>query len=149
MKPSLPIIIVLCVMALSSCESPNKYRRTDNVIQADKEDMELYAAQKEAQLSFDYFEDMFGELKSDSTYHFSVKKEFTDGDITEYMWVSVTDIYDNMITGNLGNEPIEIKNIRYGDLITFYADEITDWMITNSQNDNFEGGFSVKILRER
>jgi uncharacterized protein YegJ (DUF2314 family) len=58
---------------------------------------------------------------------FSVKALFTDGDHGEWMWIVVSSINGEMIEGTLGNEPVEVKNIREGDRVKVRASEIGDW----------------------
>lgn len=55
-----------------------------------------------------------------------VKIRFDQEDIpSEWMWVLVTDIMpDDMFVGQLDNDPINLTNIKCGDLLEFKREEI-------------------------
>jgi uncharacterized protein YegJ (DUF2314 family) len=61
------------------------------------------------------------------TQSFSVKAPFTDGDHKEWMWVMVSAIGDETLEGNLGNTPVNVRNVREGDRVTVRVSEIGDW----------------------
>ena len=60
------------------------------------------------------------------------------------MWLIVTAIDGDQITGKLGNSPIELRNIREGDCVQVLKPEIGDWVYT--EETVLVGGFSLPGL---
>lgn len=78
---------------------------------------------------------------------FAVKKEFTEGDTSEHMWI-VSPTYDgSAFRGRLDNEPGELKNVKLGDAVTISPKEISDWMYV--EDDKLVGGYTIRVLRDR
>lgn len=60
---------------------------------------------------------------------FYVKIRFTDESIvndvnSEYMWVLVTSVIGTRITGTLGNEPIHVLNVKFGEIVILEREQI-------------------------
>jgi len=140
------LLITTCI--LISCGGQSK-KSNDPVVFAQGNDPELEQAKKDALSTFDYFIKSFNSHFTDTTYSFSLKADFTFNGEHEHMWISLNKIENDKFYGLLGNEPQIIKNIKYGDLVNISKDQIEDWIIFNTKTNNFEGGYSAKVLQKR
>ena len=59
---------------------------------------------------------------------FSVKVGVTDGDDTEYFWVSPFREASGSFSGTLNNEPQLVSSVRLGQEISFSRGQIVDWL---------------------
>ncbi len=105
----------------------------------ENDDPRLLAAVAEARLRWPEFLLAFQRRNPNQT--FSVKAAFTDGEQTEWMWVVVSSIHDGMLDGNLGNAPVDIRNVHEGDRVTVRTSEIGDWVYQDGTK--LIGGFSL------
>jgi uncharacterized protein YegJ (DUF2314 family) len=112
------------------------------VITMEEDDARLRAAAEEARSRWPEFVAAF--RKRDEDQPFSVKVPFRDGDEVEWMWVTVLDITDETLEGNLGNAPVNLHNIREGDHVRIPISSIADWGYL--VDDKMVGGFSLKVL---
>lgn len=75
---------------------------------------------------------------------FSVKAALSDGDATEFMWLSVGAIENNVIFGRLDNDPVSIGRIKSGDRVRVAVADLNDWLYTLGNHQH--GGFTVAVL---
>lgn len=75
---------------------------------------------------------------------FSVKAPLSEGDTTEFMWLSVTALENNLIFGRLDNDPVSISRIKCGDAVRVPVSELNDWFF--SAGNQQQGGFTVAVL---
>lgn len=115
------------------------------VVRVDGDDPRMVAAVEKARESFSQFQTAF-ENRTDDDQSFAVKAPVTGGGNTEFIWVSVTGIENGIIYGDLGNEPIDLGGLHEGDRVRVEVAELNDWMY--STDDDFEGGFTVKVLKD-
>ena len=80
----------------------------------------------------------------DAGQSFSVKAPISVDDNTEFIWVNVEEISDGKVTGTLGNEPVDLGNLRLGSTVTFSENDVNDW--TYSKGDEFVGLFSANVF---
>jgi uncharacterized protein YegJ (DUF2314 family) len=60
------------------------------------------------------------------------------------MWVLVSELRGDLVAGELGNSPINVKGLREGDCVQVQAKDIGDWIYSDGQRPI--GGFSVAII---
>jgi uncharacterized protein YegJ (DUF2314 family) len=116
------------------------------VIPVDENDPQMEAAAAEARRRWPEFVAAFAERQPDQM--FSVKAPLRDGDACEFIWVRVTSIKDDMIHGELGNQPVDLTNCREGDAVQVPVAELNDWLYVGGDG-NPVGGFTVRVLCER
>jgi uncharacterized protein YegJ (DUF2314 family) len=75
---------------------------------------------------------------------FSVKAPVQDGDETEHFWVVNVSYADGVFSGEIGNDPGIVKNVKAGQTWQIKKDEISDWMYT--KGDLIHGGFTIDPL---
>ncbi len=115
------------------------------VVSSADDDPRMKAAVQEARSTWNQFEKAF-KKQSRNTESFNVKFPFKAKDKTEFMWVEVTSIDENTVTGRLGNDPVWATELKLGDEVKKKATDLADWMYL--QDGEMIGGFSVKVLME-
>ena len=78
--------------------------------------------------------------------HFSIRAPFGDGQHTEFMWVGVTAIENDMIYGKLGNEPLHVRGMNAGETVKVRVGDMNDWMFTEGKA--MRGGFTIEAIRQ-
>lgn len=111
------------------------------------DDPEMEAAVEEARRRWPEFVAAFEQRSGDDDEPYLIKAPFTDGDDTEFMWVSVTGIENDIIYGELGNSPASIKTVDEGDNVRVKLEDLNDWMCII--DDMPTGAFTLKVLSER
>ena len=87
----------------------------------------------------------------ENEWAFQVKYPFQIKDNTSYnvehIWLSDIFVKEDQYYGIVSNDPYYIKNIKYGDIVQFDINKITDWMYY--KEDKIIGGKSIKYLLEK
>lgn len=79
-------------------------------------------------------------------HDFVVKVRFTNGENAEYIWVMVTGLEGETITGTLGNEPAYLTDLHDGDVVTFPRDDVIDWIFF--EGEEMRGNYTMPVLLE-
>lgn len=140
------LLIVVCFLV--SCNGQST-KSKDSIVYAESNDPELEKAKQEALSNLDSFIESYNVHSNDLAYEYYLKIDFTDNEEHEHMWISVNKIENGQFEGLLSNEPQIIKNVKFGDLIKIKKDQIEDWIIMNTETDEMEGGYSVKVFQNR
>jgi len=111
------------------------------------DDPEMEAAVEEARRRWPEFVAAFEQRSDDEDEPYLIKAPFTDGDDTEFMWVSVTGIENDVIYGKLENSPANVKTVDEGDTVRVKLEDLNDWMCVT--DDTPTGAFTLKVLSER
>jgi uncharacterized protein YegJ (DUF2314 family) len=77
---------------------------------------------------------------------FSIRAPFGDGEHTEFMWVGVTAIENDIIYGKLGNEPVHVRGMNAGETVKVRVGDMNDWMFTEGKA--MRGGFTIEAIRQ-
>lgn len=112
------------------------------IIMVQDDDQRLAATVEEAQRRWTEFVNAYASRQQDEV--FAVKLRFTEGDKNEFMWILVSDITGDTVTGRLDNSPGIVKNVQEGDTVTAKHADVQDWMF--QRNGQMVGGFSLKVL---
>ena len=78
---------------------------------------------------------------------FAVKKEFVEGDESEFMWLTGVAFANGTFTGTLDNDPNMVTNAKIGEQYSVTVDEVQDWLYF--EDGELKGGYSVKLLQQR
>ena len=116
------------------------------IVTIEGDDPELVAAVEEAQQRWPEFVAAFEQRHTTGDENFSVKAPFGEEGAEEFMWVAVTGMENDIIYGELGNEPAT-GNLKIGDRVNLPVAHVNDWIYLH--NDELIGGFSVKVLAAR
>jgi uncharacterized protein YegJ (DUF2314 family) len=112
------------------------------VIGVAADDPRLLAAVREARRRWPEFVAAFEQR--DQGQLFSVKVPVREGKQTEYMWLSVSALENEMIYGRLDNEPVSMKRLHAGDRLRVPVRDLNDWLYT--RGDTLAGGFTIDVL---
>jgi uncharacterized protein YegJ (DUF2314 family) len=105
-------------------------------------DPRLLAAVREAKRRWPEFVAAFEQRESGQI--FSVKVPVREGKQTEFMWLSVSALENEMIYGRLDNEPVAMKRLHAGDRLRLPVRDLNDWLYT--RGDTLAGGFTIEVL---
>lgn len=105
------------------------------------DDAAMDAAIATARSRVDEFLKVLEENGADS---FSVKAPVQDGDATEHFWIVNVSYADGVFSGEIGNDPGIVSNVRLGQAWNIGKNEISDWMYT--RGDRIHGGFTIDPL---
>jgi uncharacterized protein YegJ (DUF2314 family) len=114
------------------------------VVSIKDDDPRMLAAVAEARQRWPEFVTAFETRRGKN---FSVKSPVTAADNTEFIWIEVTALENDVIYGTLGNEPIALGNLRLGSRVRVPAGELNDWVYLD-QREEMVGGFTVRVLAE-
>lgn len=118
------------------------------VINVSADDAEMNAAIQEAQGTLDTF---IASLQSPQPGQtgFSIKARFAFGDDGGYEHIWIADVsYDGKaFSGTIANEPVDVKNLEFGQRVTIPVSEVTDWMLV--QDGKLVGGYTLRVLLKR
>jgi uncharacterized protein YegJ (DUF2314 family) len=138
----------LFVALLFSCNT-KRQNADDPLVYAEANDPELEQAKNDALAKLDYFINSFNAHPNDSTRFYSVKADFVEDETHEHMWIELSYIEGDQFKGVLGNDPENLTHLQMGDTITISRKDIEDWIITDDNSEDFEGGFSIKVFQKR
>ncbi len=113
------------------------------VINVPEDDPRMLAAVTEARTRWPEFVAAFDAKAGES---FSVKAPVTAGGNTEFIWVQVESVAGEDIAGTLGNEPVDLGDLREGSPVTVQVPELNDWMFLRDGEP--VGLFTVKAIQE-
>ena len=85
-------------------------------------------------------------FNSGNAQHCAVKAPVTVGSRTEFIWITVDSIKDGLISGRLGNEPIDLGDLKLDSKVTVDTAVVADWVFF--QDEQPTGLFSLKALSE-
>ena len=114
------------------------------VLSVSENDPRMQQAVAEAKQRWPEFVEAFENRTADQ--HFSVKAPFGDGEHTEFMWVGVTAIENEIIYGKLGNEPVNIRGMSSGATVKVRMADLNDWLFT--EGERMRGGFTIEAIRQ-
>lgn len=128
--------------------------RTDNPIQAvfgemteapvipfEDGDPRLETAKADAKRRFSEFETAF--QNKDGT-DFAIKAQISSDGNLEHIWVEVAQIAAGKIEGRLGNDPVDLGDLRLGSMVEVEVDQVEDWVFR--RGDELVGFFSRSVF---
>lgn len=79
--------------------------------------------------------------------YLGLKARFEEGDRVEHIWISGVQYKNKMFVGTVGNEPVDVTSVRFGDPVTVPVERVSDWMAVDS--GRLVGGYTLRLLRKR
>lgn len=113
------------------------------VINISGDDPWMRAAVSEARACWPEFVEAFHNPRP-GQQNFTVKLPISDGRHTEFIWVNVVAIEGDVISGDLGNEPVDLQFMALGDRVRGKVEDLNDWIFID--NGEMVGGFTTAIL---
>jgi len=114
------------------------------IIEVSDNDPRMAAAVKKAIKRWPEFVEAF-EDDLDNAEKFIIKAEFSENEISEYMWVTVTSMEDDVICGVLMNDPHELLDVHRGAEVEVSLKDLNDWLFPGP-DDVPVGGFTLEVL---
>jgi uncharacterized protein YegJ (DUF2314 family) len=154
--PGLFVFLVLCTAALfPGCRRPptdtNSVHRDGqpDVTYVRSEDPEMNAAIALAQKTTDTFLQALT-ARQPNQKGFSVKRPYpttAGGNAREHIWISNVTFDGKLLHGTVGDEPVNIPNLKFDEPVAFPPGELTDWMYL--EDGKIVGAYTTRILRKR
>lgn len=117
------------------------------VIEISEDDPRMLRAVEEAIHRWPDFVDAFTTRTDPDDERYIVKAEFSEKKRSEFMWVSVTRIEADQVTGILMNDPHELVGVHRGQSVEIRIDQLNDWLFPLPDGD-VAGGFTLKVLAD-
>lgn len=115
------------------------------VIPISGDDPAMIAAAEEARRRWPEFVEAF-QNRTDGQA-FSVKAPVSADENTEFIWIEVTGLEAEYVHGTLGNDPIDLGDLRIGDAVEVPVAELNDWAIrTPDSDDEPRGLFTLEAI---
>lgn len=115
------------------------------VVPAPADDAALAAAAARAQATLGEFEAGFRAKRGDA--EFFVKAPFAEREHVEHLWLRVTAIAGDAITGTVENQPVRLPRPQLGQVVRVARGEVSDWLVRSEAGQL--GGFSLAALDQR
>ena len=152
-KLRLIVIVVFVVIGYFNAgsrrkSSSNVVSRPDqpDMIRVAENDPEMDQAVKTAPQTVQQFIDALKSPKPNQT-NFSIKKGFKDKGMTEHIWLGDVTYDGTVFHGRINNEPVDVKNVKFGEAVTVGPKDISDWMYI--EDGKLVGGYTVRLLYNR
>jgi uncharacterized protein YegJ (DUF2314 family) len=101
---------------------------------------DINAEVEEARRRFPEFVEAFMRASGDDM--FAVKCAFPHQKGVEHMWINVTVMEGERITGMLDSDPLDVPGLKAGAVVTKTLDELSDWLVIAGGQQL--GGFTLK-----
>lgn len=143
------IFLTTCIafLMIVGCSKSNKNQAASEsmpeTLTNEYDETAMDAAIVTARSRIDEFLKVLGDKGADS---FSVKAPVHDGDEIEHFWIVDVSYADGVFSGEIGNDPGIVKNVKAGQAWQIKKDEISDWMYI--KGDLIHGGFTIDPLLE-
>ncbi len=141
------IILLTLIIPLSACgQSVVDRAENDELYLAADDDKDMEDAFRKAREGLDGFLRLSKSPtlgKSD----FSVKVGITEGENTEYFWISPFQETADAFAGILNNEPRMVTTVRMGQEVTFTKEQIVDWLY--SDQGQMVGNFTACAMLKK
>lgn len=116
-----------------------------DVVRVQGEDVRLEEARRAACAALPEFVSAL--QSADKTQkRFSLKAEFTEGKVHEFLWLRDIKPEGSDFIGTLSNQPIQLKKLELGQRLRVKTPAVTDWMYI--KNGVLVGGYTIRILAE-
>lgn len=111
------------------------------------DDPRLRAAEAESRRLWPEFLAAF-QKRHGTTGFFSVKGRIAEGEQTEYLWIKVSEIDDQVVHGFLENRPAGLTKLQAGQEVHITLKEVDDWLYSLGEGQPTLGGFTLRVLDE-
>ncbi|MCR6639923.1 MAG: DUF2314 domain-containing protein [Sporocytophaga sp.] len=101
---------------------------------------------EKAKLTLHYFEKSLTNPKPGQQY-FSIKVKIIDGKTVEHIWLTQPSFdEEGNLFGLVGNDPIDVTNVKFNQKIGIDTELVSDWMII--ENGRLIGGYTIRAIRD-
>jgi len=150
----LVLIVGCCMNFATGCgrkavDQPAVQRKDEpDVVNVDSDDVEMNTAISKARESTAEFLQILTSPKPNQT-DFSAKRPYPkkSGSGGEHIWISDLTYDGKLLHGKVGDDPVDIANLKIGDEVSFPPAELTDWLYL--EDGKIVGGYTIRVLRKR
>lgn len=144
------LIVIVFITIFFFIKGRTKNESTDKIASLSIDDTLLKKYKDTAQEQLDYLIKFMNEHdKDDTLFRYAVKSNFHEQGHDEHMWTQVYEFRGDYFIGTLANEPSSIKQIKYGDTVKVFRQDIEDWILQDFLANTEVGGFSRQYLRSK
>ena len=123
-----------------------KRENNPDVVDIHNNDEKMNWAIEKAHLTLHYFKDCLKQPSPEQQY-FSVKVKIEDKDKVEHIWLTNPSFDgEGNLFGVIGNEPIDVTNVKFKQQIGINEHLLSDWMII--ENGRLIGGYTIRAVRD-
>lgn len=118
----------------------------ENIFYVENADEAMNWAMEKARLTMAYFTES---LQNPAAHQqsFSAKAKIVDGDKVEHLWLSDVSFDGDAFYGVVGNDPVEISNVKLGSQVGVPLANLSDWMVI--ENGRLIGGYTIRAYRDQ
>jgi len=136
------VCAVLAVLIFSACAREGQ----PPVSTFEAEDAEMNAAMRKARLSLDEFENRLAYPPAGQSY-ISLKGRFEENGDVEHIWLSDITVIPGGYRGKIGNEPVNLPGIQFGQTVDLPRERVSDWLAI--EEDTLIAGYTLRVVRAR
>jgi len=144
-----PLLLLLCV-TIAGCQrhAEADKKEKDPIVYVKSEDPGMTAAIAKAQETLVNFKVALAKPPPNSS-RFAVKVGFPYGtqNDREHIWLKDPTFSGETVTGQVINEPVDVKTLKFGQTVTAPVKDISDWMYV--QGVAMRGGFTMRVLLDK
>lgn len=131
-------------------EKADKVRSREDqpdVVDVKSEDEAMNWAMEKSRLTLHYFKNCLKNPHPSQQY-FSVKVRIEDNGMIEHIWLTEPSFdEEGNLFGVVGNEPIDVKSVKFNQKIGIDNSLVSDWMIL--ENGRLIGGYTIRVVRDK
>ena len=143
------ILCCLCIISLiAGCGRKQRVLHREgepDVTSVDSDDVEMNAAISQAQQATNIFLGVLAAPKPNQT-DFSAKRPYPTKAGNEHIWISHLSYDGKLLHGKVGDDPVNIPNLKLDDAVSFPPSELSDWMYL--EDGKIVGGYTIRIIRK-
>lgn len=144
----IPLVVIVVPFVYGWMTTPHPKiteNEIGNVAYRMPEDKCIEEAKLEAQANIN---DLNSSLQqNDENFSWAIKSLFKEGQSSEHLWVQVQSYKNNIYVGNIANDPVYIRQFKFGDVINLSKDNVEDWIIRDKKSGQIvKGGFSLNCF---
>ena len=125
----------------------SKRANQPDVFHVANDEQRMNAAMDKARLTLQYFTRSLLNPAPEQQY-FSLKAKIEDGSKVEHIWLTDVSVDDSgNFFGKIGNEPLNLTNVKLGQKVGIPSANVSDWMIV--ENGKLIGGYTIRALRNQ
>ena len=145
------VLFLLGALLVSSCrEASTPPEKSDRIIRSDSGDPILDEIALEARETIsDFIRHLRNPHKGEERFRikYPFRADSGSGIDKEYLWLSDITFMNGSYFANVANRPYYTSGIELGSEVTFFMDDIADWMYI--RNGKIVGGRSIKYLIDK
>jgi uncharacterized protein YegJ (DUF2314 family) len=139
-------LVLLLAAALPGCDqSLSERAESDKVAYVPDDDPDMKRAFEKARASLDEFFEIAAAPRAGTEGH-AIKVAVSEGDDTEYFWVTEFEGEGDTLSGVLNNGPESVKKYKMGERFEFSRAQVVDWMYFEPAARRMHGNFTACAL---